>query len=229
MKVLVVAGLQRECRLLAGPGIETLAGGGDSARLEEEAARLAAGVDGIVSLGIAGGLAPGLSAGDWVVADAVVDRGTTVATDAGWTARLAAALPEARRGPVLGQDGVAATAAEKAALHRATGALAVDMESHVAARVARRHGRPFAVARVLSDGADRTLPPAARVGLGADGAVDLAAVLRSLAAAPWQLPALLRTGLEAGRAFRALEWFASTSKRSCFYFGSADLQVRSSS
>ena len=38
----------------------------------------------------------------------------------------------------------------------------------------------------------------------ADGGVDLPAVLRSLMAAPWQLPALVRTGLEAEKAFRAL-------------------------
>ena len=38
----------------------------------------------------------------------------------------------------------------------------------------------------------------------ADGGVDLPAVLRSLLLAPWQLPALIRTGLEAETAFRAL-------------------------
>ena len=37
-----------------------------------------------------------------------------------------------------------------------------------------------------------------------DGGVDLPAVLRSLLLAPWQLPALIRTGLEAETAFRAL-------------------------
>ena len=89
-------------------------------------------------------------------------------------------------------------------LHRDSGAIAVDMESHLAARVARRHGLPFAAARVISDAAQRTLPPAARVGMRLDGGVDLSAVLGSLLMQPWQLPALMRTGWEAEQAFRAL-------------------------
>lgn len=204
MTILVITGMQRECRLLAGPGIEALAGGGDARRLEAQAERLAASANAVVSMGIAGGLAPGLKPGSWVVADAVLDGGTTFATDPAWSDRLASYLPGATRGRLLGRDAMAATCAEKATLRRVSGALAVDMESHIAARVAARHRLPFAVARVLSDGAERTLPPAARVGLGRDGAVDLPAILRSLLSAPWQLPALVRTGLEARRAFRAL-------------------------
>ena len=80
--------------------------------------------------------------------------------------------------------------------------LAVDMESHVAARVARRHRLPFAAARVVSDPAHRTLPPAARVAMKPDGRVDLPAVMRSLLAHPAQLPALIRTGRDAERGFR---------------------------
>ena len=204
MTILLVTGMQREARLLSGPGIEILIGGGDAARLEAEADRRAAGVDGILSMGIAGGLAPHLRPGDWVVADAVIDGAKTLATDVAWTERLASRLVDASRGALLGRDAMAATAADKTTLHRTSGALAVDMESHIAARVAARHRLPFAVARVLSDGADRTLPPAARAGLKTYGSVDLPAVLRSLMKAPWQLPALIRTGLEAERAFRAL-------------------------
>ena len=46
------------------------------------------------------------------------------------------------------------------------------------------------------------LPPAALVGMKPDGGMDLPAVLRSLLANPGQLPALIRTGLEAERGFR---------------------------
>jgi hypothetical protein len=78
------------------------------------------------------------------------------------------------------------------------------MESHIVARVARRHRLPFAAVRVISDAAHRTLPLAARVGMKSDGRMDLPAVLRSLLANPGQLLDLIRTGLEAERAFRAL-------------------------
>ena len=107
-------------------------------------------------------------------------------------------------GDVLGSDAMVVDAAAKRALFEASGALAVDMESHIAARVAARRGLPFACARVISDGADRALPPAAQAGMRQDGGVDGLAVLRSLAADPRQLPALIRTAMEAETAFRAL-------------------------
>lgn len=195
--ILAVTGLQREARILAGPGIEVVAGGGD---LDLRAA----GKQGVISIGIAGALAPDLKPGDWVVADAVRDRDELLPTDLDWTARLASRLVPRQRGVFFAGGEIAATAAQKAELHRATGAIAVDMESHRAARAARRHGLPFAAARVISDAADRTLPPAARVAMKCDGNVDLPAVLWSLLLAPWQLPALIRTGLEAETAFRTL-------------------------
>jgi hopanoid-associated phosphorylase len=195
--ILAVTGLQRERRILAGAGVEVVLGGDDiDAR--------AAGKHGVISIGLAGALATGLKPGDWVVAEAVRDGDDILPVDGDWTARLLARLPGAKQGPLLGVDTIAATAAEKAELHRTTGTIAVDMESHRAARVARRHGLPFAAARVISDAAHRTLPPAARVGMRADGGVDLPAVLRSVLLSPWQLPALVRTGLEAETAFRAL-------------------------
>jgi adenosylhomocysteine nucleosidase len=201
--ILAVTGLQRERRIVAGPGVEAVAGGGDHLRLAAIVNQLASRSRGIVSIGIAGGLAPGLRAGRWVVADAVLVDGESVPTDAAWTGRIAARLPEAARGLLLGLNTMVIEATQKAALHR-TGALAVDMESHIVARVARRHRLPFAAARVVADAAHRTLPPAARVGMKPDGTMDLPAVLRSVLARPGQLPALIHTGLEAERAFRAL-------------------------
>ena len=202
--ILAVTGLQRERRILAGPGVEVVAGGGDQVRLEAELERLAPGVRGMISIGIAGALAPGLRPGRWVVATAVHDRGAALPTDPDWTDWLASRLPGVERGVLLGVDTVAATAEQKAELRRDSNAIAVDMESHVVARVARHNRRPFVAARVISDAANRTLPPAARVGMRSDGGIDLPAVLRSLLGAPWQLPALIRTGLEAETAFRAL-------------------------
>ena len=202
--ILAATGLERERRIVAGPGVEAIAGGGDARRLESLLEARAAGARGIVSIGIAGGLAPALRAADWVLADLVVVEGRSLPTDRAWTERLAARLPHAIRGALLGADAVVADPGEKARLHRASGALAVDMESHVAARVALRHDLPFAALRVVCDPAHRALPPAARVGMAADGRVDLAAVLRSLLAQPSQLVALIVTGLEAERAFRSL-------------------------
>ena len=202
--ILAATGLQRERRIVAGPDVEAIAGGGDPARLEAMLERFADRASGIISIGIAGALAPGLQVGQWVVADAVLVDGEPMPIDPAWTSRLAARLPEAARGLLLGANAMVADATQKASLHSTTGALAVDMESHIVARVARRHRLPFAAARVVSDAAHRSLPPAVRVGMKSDGGMDLSAVLRSLLAEPSQLPALLRTGFEAERGFRAL-------------------------
>ena len=198
--VIAVTGLQREARILSGPGVVALAGGGDHGRVETDLEAACAGAVGIISIGLGGALSQGLEPGDWVVAARV----GAAETDSGWTSRLLAALPGARLGPITGSDAMLVDPAAKTALHAATGALAVDMESHIAARVAARHALPFAVARTISDAADRALPRAAQAGMRPDGGMDVAAVLTELAKRPWELPALIRTGLEAEAAFRAL-------------------------
>src|SRR5262249_44086355 len=154
-------------------------GGGRGEALE--AALLAAAehddVLGVVSLGIAGALAEGLAPGDWVVAEAVVAGDSLFPTDLAWRNALAGSLPAARTGVFPGSDVMFTAAAEKRRVHAATGALAVDMESHVAARVAQRLGLPFAAARVISDAAHRNLPPAVKVGMRPDGGMALGRVL----------------------------------------------------
>jgi adenosylhomocysteine nucleosidase len=204
MTILVATGLQRERRLLDGPGLTVVVGGGDSRRLETALGRLAGDARGIISIGIAGGLSPELRSGHWVVATAVHDDVISIPTDPAWTQRLLGRLTGATAGTIFGADAIIAEAAQKVDLHRATGAAAVDMESHIAGRVARRFHLPFAAARVVSDAAHQTLPPAARVGMRADGAIDVSAVFRSLIAEPSQLGALIRTGVDAERSFRSL-------------------------
>jgi len=202
--IVAATGLQREARLIAGPGIEVVVGGGDSVRLEAALDRLAGEARGFISIGLAGALAPGLRSGQWIVPDAVLADGERYPTDSLWTDRLQACLGGATRGLLLGRNEMAAEAREKAALYRATGAQTVDMESHIVARVAHRHRLSMVAARVVSDASHQTLPPAARVGMRPDGGMDLAAVLRSLMRNPFQLAALIRTGLEAEKGFRAL-------------------------
>jgi adenosylhomocysteine nucleosidase len=202
--IVAATGMQRERRIVEGPGVEAIAGGGDRQRLEALLQARAGRAQGILSIGIAGGLDPTLRPGTWVLADGVLVSGESVPTDARWTSRLAARLPGAARGLVLGVDEIVEAAVEKAELHRATGALAADMESHVAACVAARHRLPFAAARVVCDPAHRTLPPAARFAIRSDGRLDLPAVLGSLVARPSQLAALILTGWDAEQSFRSL-------------------------
>lgn len=195
MSWIVACGLKREADLIRrGGACQIVAGGGDSSRLEAELDDMAEMFPAmILSSGIAGALDPALKVGD-VVLDG----------DAAVVEKLRAILPEATVGAVAGRDVMTPSVAGKCALRAETGAVAVDMESHVAARVAARRGLPFAAVRVISDRADEALPPAAQIGMKPDGGVALGAVLASLARNPAQLPALIRTGRHAGLAFRTL-------------------------
>lgn len=204
MTILAATGLRREARIIEGPGVAVVAGGGRAEALEAALLSAAAGVEALISIGIGGALGAGLQPGDWVVATSVIADGSQAPTDPAWTAEIRARLPAPRMGPILGSDVMLTQAAEKRAAHQRWQALAVDMESHVAARVARRLGLPFAAVRVISDSADRDLPAAVTVGMKPDGGMALGAVLWALARDPAQLPALIRTGRDAERAFRAL-------------------------
>jgi len=198
--ILVATGLRKEAAILGGPGVTVVAGGGDGARLERELEAAVADATMVLSCGLAGALAPGLKAGDLVLGERFPgeSRGTDVVE------MLREQLAGAHIGSIIGSDTIVASVAEKQALYAETNALAVDMESHIAAHVAARHGLPFAIVRAISDTADHTLPPAALVGMRPDGSMALGAVLASLARNPGQLPALIRTGSDAGRAFAAL-------------------------
>jgi hopanoid-associated phosphorylase len=204
---LAATGLKREAVLIGGPSLCAVVSGGIADalanRLDDALTRYK--IAGIISVGLGGALSPDLAVGDWVVGERVRDGSTTWDTDPAWTKAIAAALgPTTRLGAIAGSNVMVATAQAKDSLHKSTGALAVDMESHVAARIATAHGLPFAALRVMSDAADRTLPQAALAGMRPDGGMNLAGVLWALAKAPRQLPALIRTGREADVAFKAL-------------------------
>ncbi|WP_296612930.1 phosphorylase [Sphingomonas sp.] len=196
MTLLIACGLKREARIFdrADRDVSVVIGGGIAETLDHDLDAKAELLPGIIlSCGIAGALAPALKPGD------VVIDGNVIVVE-----RLGQALPHAHRGGIVGNDAITATAEEKRTLHERTGAIAVDMESHVAARVAVRKGLPFAALRVISDRADDDLPPAALVGMRPDGGMALGAVLASLARNPRQLSALIRTGRQADQAFRSL-------------------------
>jgi adenosylhomocysteine nucleosidase len=204
-RLIAVVGMVSEAKLLAGAGMTVIIGGGQAARLSERLDHeLNAGAAGVISFGLCGALDPTLEVGDCLVASAIVADGERWQADSAWARRIMARLPEAKLTDLTAGDGIIPDGAAKAALRRRTGAAAVDMESHIVARLASRRGIPFTALRVVSDAADRALPKAAQAGLRADGKPDVIAVLRSLLADPRQIPALIRTGQEASAALRAL-------------------------
>lgn len=204
--VIAATGMLAEARIAerAG-GVRAVAGGGDGAVLRRGLERqIAEGGLAIVSFGIAGGLAGDLGPGSIVVADQVMAGTENFATDAAWRQALARLIPDARIGAIAGSDTAVASVAAKAALHAQTRAQAVDMESHIAARVAAAHGLPFACLRVVADDATRALPPAALAGLAPGGSINVIAVLLALAGAPGQLPRLIRVSFDTRTAMSTL-------------------------
>ena len=134
--VLIVTGLVQEARIAAGPGMTVICSSSDPQQLRELLTVFdPTTIRGVISFGVAGGLDPSLKSGDVVVATEVL------AGDTRWLAGLAlndeqiasAAFGRRRvvRGGLAGVEQVVAARSTKAALRSATGAAAVDMESHM--------------------------------------------------------------------------------------------------
>jgi len=195
--VIAFVGMPFEARIAAGPGV--LVFSRESRRELAAAAQSAAqrGYRGIISFGVAGGLASSLRPGDWVVASSVVDSQTSNVTDRAWSNKLLNLIGRARHAPIAGVDDPIAEPTIKRELHRTTGAAAVDMESHVVARLAAEHRLAFAAVRVIVDPAERAIPPAALVGMNADGRTNVPAILRELIARPAQISHLARIAFDA--------------------------------
>jgi len=201
--VVAVTCLALEARIAQGPGVSVLCIQTPGLRQALQAA-IAQGASGIISFGIAGGLAPDLVAGDWVVASGVWSGKKVIATDRAWSQRLLEILPSAAHAKVVGWDTLVPSIEQKSDLYDTTGAVAVDMESHIAGQVAAEHHIPFAACRVIIDAANRALPPAATLGLSLDGTPDVPAVLRSVWQYPGQIPSLVRTAFDYRVAEQAL-------------------------
>ncbi|WP_096700985.1 nucleoside phosphorylase [Magnetospirillum sp. 15-1] len=203
MKIGVIVGMNSEAALLPA-GIPVGAAGGVTRRVTELAERLLAeGAEGLLSFGIAGGLDPALKSGDLVVGSAVRWEGESFAADAAWASHLLAAISSARAGTVAAVGRIAATPEAKRALYQDGGAV-VDMESGAMARVCAQAGKPFAVLRAVADPAGRGLPRSVFVGLAPDGSARPLAVMGALLRRPWELPGLIRVGLDSQAALSAL-------------------------
>jgi hopanoid-associated phosphorylase len=201
--LIIVVGLAFEARIAAGRGVNVICSGDGrnlasavasaivQARQNEEDCR------GVVSFGVAGGLAPDLLPGTCVVGSSILAGNTRTLTDHEWSQELRLAIPDAVYGVLAGVPAPIAHPAAKRALYEKTGAIAVDMESHIVARVAADHGMPMAAVRVITDPARRALPQAALAAMRANGTTDIVAMIRSVMKRPGELSGLARTALDA--------------------------------
>jgi hopanoid-associated phosphorylase len=202
--VIALVGLAFEARIASGPGVIAICRNSERELAASLDHALKQGCRGIISFGVAGGLAPHLRPGNWVVASSIVDAHHTRTTDRAWSEKILAMIPSAEHKPIVGVDYAVATTEAKRRMHVETGAATVDMESHLVSRMASIHGLSFAAVRVVIDPAHRAIPDAALAGMRPDGGTSIIAVLRELIAGPSQLSGLLRLACDGYAARRAL-------------------------
>lgn len=202
--VIAFVGLAFEAKIAAAPGVQVVCrtAGSELEAIADSAVRQ--GYRGMISFGVAGGLASQLRAGDWIVASSIREEHTVRQTDAVWSRKLLGMIDGAIHAPIVGVDSPIAEPAKKRELYRATGAAAVDMESHVVARVAAKHKLAFAALRVVVDPAHRAVPPAALIDMRPDGRPNVSAMLREVMTRPSQLSPLARIAVDAFTARAAM-------------------------
>ena len=224
--VLIVCGLKREAAILAGPGRTTLCGNASTLRLRlAEAASLTPSL--VVSWGLCGALDPRFRPGDLILGAEVVSGGGAVRADEAVTSSMAQRLGGAGARVVVerlaASDAPILTAAAKAELRRATGAVAVDMESLIAGQYALKQRIPFAILRAVADPAERNLPSLALEAVAPDGGIDTVAIIGALIRSPSQFAGLRAVATDSGAAFRALKRCRSLLPGLFLGLGSADV------
>jgi adenosylhomocysteine nucleosidase len=201
--LIIVVGLAFEARIAAGPGRHVICGG-DGRNLT---AMLTAAIaqarmhfgdcPGIVSFGVAGGLAPQLRPGTCVIGSAILSGSNRMPTNRKWSRQLLQTFPDAVSGMILGVTAPVSDPGDKRVLHVNTGAIAVDMESHVVATVGAAHGLPVAAMRVITDPAERALPASAVAAMRPNGTTNIGAMIKAVLKRPREIPALFQTAFDA--------------------------------
>lgn len=208
----VVCGLKSEASvvrsIVSAEKVQIGVSGANAARAEKIAADFCerdASV--ILSIGVSGGLDPALNPGDLVFGDKIIaDDGSVWASDLYLSSVLRDEINErsAFVGALFGSNQIIESAAKKAALFQNHNCLAVDMESHGAAKAASRAGTPFLVIRAIADPADRALPPAAINAVAPDGSTRIIKTLGAALRDPKQFPALMKLGADSAAATKTL-------------------------
>lgn len=207
--LLFITGMQREAACCESEGVVIICSGANVQHLREQLARLEnQKFSAVLSVGLAGGLDPSLRAGDILIADAIVEKDQRLPTDPRFaqalTQGISACGDKVVNGPIYGADAIVLSVEEKARLRATSQAMAVDMESHIAADFARRCQLPFVAFRVISDPAQRALPPLALKAITPQGDVDIKEIALGLLQAPGQIAGLIRAGIDSQAAFKRL-------------------------
>ena len=153
---------------------------------------------------MAGGLDPSLQAGAILLPQEILGAdGRMHECSPRWRGRLSATVT-ALSGRLVTSAKSVGSVEDKAQLFRATGAVAVDMESAAVAEVADQHGLPFVAVRVVVDSAADVLPRAVTAAADNEGHLQIWRLIGALALAPNELAPLLRLARRYRAANRSL-------------------------
>ena len=152
------------------------------------------GADGLLSWGTAGALVSGLAPGTLLLPGAVVDEaGNRTAADVAWLEGLQGAIGGAVVHETLASvHRPIADPAARGALRRASGAVAVDMETAAVASAATEQGLPWCAVRAIADPVESRLPVAVQRAVDPWGAPQWPRFLAELALRPTDWLALAR-------------------------------------
>ncbi len=147
---------------------------------------------GIISVGLCGGLVPGLQIGDTFVCRRLYTPDGPYEANVAWMFRLQVAY-QFMTAVYWWSDGrfnTANTLEQRGALAK-TGAMVIDDETYHVVRFALRRGIPWQALRVMSDGVGDDLPPAVIDALDPDGGINVWNVVSSVIKDPTQLPIVI--------------------------------------
>ncbi|MFM8330625.1 MAG: phosphorylase [Candidatus Methylumidiphilus sp.] len=171
------------------------------------------GATALLSWGCAAALAPDLRPGALTLPGQILAAdGQILDADAAWRGRLLAALDGRLpvQGGVLAESRhIVALAQDKQAIHAATGAIALDMESAAAARAAQALSLPFLAVRSIIDPADTNIPASIAQAFDADGLLHVPQMLGRALLRPLDFIAIIRLGRHFGAAMDTLRHVAA--------------------
>lgn len=158
-----------------------------------------AGCTQLISWGCAGALAPHLKSGDLIMPKAL--------NNAAWQAKIINHLTIDKnivQGALYNSKMIIHLALEKHALHTESNAVAVDMESHAIADIAKQHQLPFLALRCIVDPANFDLPYALAKACNAQGQISIPKLLAYIMRQPAEILPLIRLGLHFNAAKKTL-------------------------
>jgi adenosylhomocysteine nucleosidase len=178
------------------------------------------GTNRLISWGCAAALSPNLQSGNLVLADGLISSDNEIISlDSVWYKQVKTALEKLslenktrfvlHTGDLLESKILVAKSSDKQQLYQQTRAIALDMESVSAAKVAQIHKLPFLAIRAIADPVSMDLPEAVNVALNAQGDVEILKLLKFLFTHPKELSGLITLGQQFSAAKRTLKTVAS--------------------